>query len=510
MKRGVTIIAILAVVLGLSYLLYTTLGPARAPQQPDYQTVAVQRGDVSAYVSAVGSIEPQRSVSLRFRGMGSVTAVHVDPGQAVAEGDLLAELESAELDLAVRQAEASLVISQARLDQLTAGASAEEIVAAETALASAQASYERVLAGPGQADLAAARVALSSAQKALQKLLAGPSEDEVAGAKANLERARLALERAQSEYDRVAWVGGVGALPQSLALQQATVDYETAEANYRLATEGATAAQVEAGRAQVAQAEASLQRLLDSPSDAEIMAAETQVAQARYQLDRLRSGAREEERRIAEAQVAQAQIALEQAQLQRDNATLRAPFAGVVAEVNVKEGEQVQSALPAITLIDDSAFHINVAVDELDIATLREGQETHISFDSLPDQVFGGRVTRVAPTATSVMGVAGYQVRIDLEPTEAPLRVGMSATVDIITAYAADTLTLANRAIQFDRRTEQTYVDKLVGFNLVRTEIQVGIQGDQATEILSGLSEGDQVAVVARTGAEQLISTFGQ
>lgn len=508
MKRGITVAVLLAAVIGVSAAGYYFLGRARAPEQPDYQVAVVERGDVRSVVSASGVIEPERQVSLHFRTMGVVARVYVEPGDRVEGGDVLAELQTDELDLAVRQAEVNLAVSQARLEQLTAGASEEEIAAAEAALASALANYERVAAGPSEEELAAARANLASAQKNLEKLLRGPTEDEVAAAKANLERARIALERAQSEYDKVAWIGAVGALPQALALQQATIDYEAAQAAYRLATEGATEAQIEAARAQVAQAQASLQRLLESPTDAELAAAEAQVAQARAQLERLVSGPAEEEIRIAEAQVEQARLSLEQARLQRENAILKAPFAGVVAQVNLREGEQIQAALPAVVLVDDTAYHITVTADEMDITAVQVGQEAEIWLDALPERALAGHVTRVYPAATQVGGITGYQVRVDLDALDPTLRPGMNAAVDIITAHAEDVLVLPNRAIQFDRRTEKTYVDKIVGTNLVRTEIQLGIQGDQASQVLSGLQEGDQVAIRSVSSLQQLRAAF--
>jgi len=366
---------------------------------------------------------------------------------------------------------------------LQAGASEEEIAAGEAALASTLANYERVAAGPSAEDIAAARLGLSSAQMALAKMLEGPSDDEIAAAKANVEQARIAVEQAQSEYDKVSWLGMVGALPQSLALQQATIAYEAAQAAYRLATEGASDAQIEGARAQVAQAEAALQRLLDSPTDAELAAAEAQVAQARSQLERLIEGASEEERRIAEAQVEQARVGLEQARLQLENTLLHAPFGGVIAEVNLEEGEQPSAALPAIVLIDDGSFHITVTVDELDITDVREGQEAEILLDALPDRTLSGQVVRIS--------------------------AGMSAAVDIVTAHVQDVLVIPNRAIQFDRRAGKTYVEKIVGTDLVRTEIQLGVQGEQTSEVRSGVEEGDQLAIRSASGLQQLMSTFG-
>ncbi len=97
-------------------------------------------------------------------------------------------------------------------------------LAAEAAVASAEASVE------------SAQAALASAQAAYSDLQAGASEDQKRAAAATLERARIVRDQAQSAYDQIAGQPNVGMMPQSLQLQQATIDYETAAANYRVST----------------------------------------------------------------------------------------------------------------------------------------------------------------------------------------------------------------------------------------------------------------------------------
>jgi len=458
MKRFVSIVLILAVMIGGSWAGYQFFAQAKEPQTPNWESVVVTRGTIVSTVSATGNIEPAARVLLSFKGAGRVAEVLVQEGQVVKAGDILARLETAELQLALAQAETGLSISQAQLSRL------QNTKASES-------------------DVAAAQAALASAQAAYQELLKGPSEDELSAASGTVERSRLIRDQAQAAYDQVAHMPNVAMLPQSMQLQQATLDLSLAETNYRLAVRGPTEAQKSAARAQVAQAQASLDRLLKGPAA--------------------------EDLEIARAQVRQAEGALEQARLALAGAELAAPFDGVVSTLNAKAGELTSGALPALELADLSGFHITVNVDEIDVGAVAVGQEATISLDALSDLELSGHVASIAPTASLQTGVISYGLRIDIDPSDAPLRSGMSATARIIAAQATDVLILPNRLIRLDRSEGKAYVDRLEGGVPVRVEITLGMRNEQQSEILAGLNEGDEVVLVQVGSLDQLRQTFG-
>ena len=87
------------------------------------------------------------------------------------------------------------------------------------------------------------------------------------------------------------------------------------------------------------------------------------------------------------------------------------------------------------------------------------GQQASISLDALPETELAGEVTSIASKANLVTGVISYQMRIDIDPTDAPLRVGISATASIITAIAEDALVVQNRLIEIDRENDRAYVE---------------------------------------------------
>lgn len=248
-NKWIITILVLALILGGGGWLVLQRQSARSAgnDQPT-ETAVVQRGDLSITVEAAGSLVPPVEVALAFKSAGRLAEVPAVKGQTVEAGDVLARLETKDLELQVVQAEATLVQAEAKLAQTEAGPRPEDIAAAEASLRLAQANYS--------------------------KIAAGPSSEEVTMAGADLEKAAAAVERAQRDYDKVAWRSDIGALPQSLTLQQATQDYEKAKAAYGLKVKGPSADDLAVVRAQVDQAVAQLEKIKNSLTAEELASAQ--------------------------------------------------------------------------------------------------------------------------------------------------------------------------------------------------------------------------------------------
>ncbi len=441
MRRVVLIVLILAAVSAASWFGYQRFGGAKAAATPDYEVLPVTRGNITATVSATGAILPERQVNLSFQTAGTVARVHVQTGDRVKTGQLLAELDTRDLDLVLRQSQISLRTAQTQLAQVKASANASDLTAAQAALASAQAAY--------------------------QQLLRGADTDQFAAARASVEQARVSLEQAQQAYDKIKDMPNAGMFPQALQLQQATIAYETAQAQYRVTTRAATESQLAASQAQIAQAQSSLDRLVRGPS--------------KEQVD------------IAQAAVDQAQLALEQAQRRLDAARLTAPWDGVVTVVNLVEGGPSTSVQPPVQVADQSQYRLNVQVDEVDIANIAVDQPVAIELDALPNEKLAGYVAKVAPAATTdASGATSYQVTIRLNQNDGRVRSGMSATAEIVSSARKDVLLIPNRAVQFERETGKTFVEKQVGETTQRIEVRLGVRDEQQSEVRDGLTDGDQ------------------
>ena len=101
MKRALRIILILVVVVAISVVGYMQFASARPPQDPDYQVMPVGRDTIVSRIGATGTIAPAQQTNLTFKSSGRVTELFVEPGQIVEKGDVLALLESRELELAL-------------------------------------------------------------------------------------------------------------------------------------------------------------------------------------------------------------------------------------------------------------------------------------------------------------------------------------------------------------------------------------------------------------------------
>ena len=211
---------------------------------------------------------------------------------------------------------------------------------------------------------------------------------------------------------------------------------------------------------------------------------------------------------MAQAQVRQAQLSQLQAENSLSSTQLTASTNGVISQVNVRQGE-LTGALAAIVLTNLDSFHMTVLVDEIDVRQVAVGQTVRLSVDALPDRDLTGRVTEIAPVANNVSGVIAYEVTVTPDPSDAPLRAGMSATAIITTAQVENVILLPNRFIQLDRETDQAFVYKMVNNQPVLQEVELGLRNEQESQILAGLNDGDSVALVSRSAGEQLRQIFG-
>jgi len=461
MRRLIIALIILVVVVGGSWFAYQATAKEKEAPPPDYEVYTVTRGDIYATVSSTGIIEPSEEVKLVFRGNGKVKEILVDIGEPVKKDQVLARLEDDELQLQLKQAKTNQKLAEANLAKA-------KIPADETDIAAAR------------AQLVSARAQAAAARAAYQDLLRGPTAAQRKVAEAQLKRAEAALKHAQEAYNEIASMPNASMLPQAIQLQQATIDYETAKANLVVTLAPATASQKAQALAQVAAADAA-------------------VAQAEASLERLLNGARPTDLAVLETQVEQAGIGVESAELALRNTQLISPIDGVVGIINIRTNEFPNPSLPAMVVADPVGFHIKLNVDELDIGHIEVGQTALITVDALDDAQLTGVVTRIAPVAnTSPVGgsaIVTYEVIINLDPTDQPLRSGMTATVAIVTDKAEDVIVIPNRVMHLNESTRTPYVEKLVNDVPTRVDIVLGLRNEQYSEVVSGLEEGDQLAI---------------
>ena len=195
----------------------------------------------------------------------------------------------------------------------------------------------------------------------------------------------------------------------------------------------------------------------------------------------------------------QASATLRLQQIMLDESRLRAPFAGIVAQINGEPGEFVTPSPPgiptppAVDLIDDSCLYVRAPIDEIEAARLQVGQPVRITLDAFRGRVFEGRLNRIAPFVSELEKQA-RTVDVDVLFTPAPenanLLVGYSADIEVILAsrdavprIPTETLLEGNRVLRYDPDS-QTLVDQA---------ITSGLANWSWTEITAGLAPGQRI-----------------
>src|SRR3970282_155992 len=200
----------------------------------------------------------------------------------------------------------------------------------------------------------------------------------------------------------------------------------------------------------------------------------------------------------AGTQVAEVEARIDAAKADTSRTVLRAPFAGIVAEVNGELGEYLTPSppgiptLPATAVIDDSCLYVSAPIDEVDAARLKVGMSGRITLDAYRGRSFKGRVRRIAPYVLALEKQARtveIEVEFDRPGDSQQLLVGYSADIEVVieardnvTRFPTPALMPGNRALV------------LTGPGLLEERrLEIGLSNWEYTEVKAGLAAGERV-----------------
>jgi HlyD family secretion protein len=214
--------------------------------------------------------------------------------------------------------------------------------------------------------------------------------------------------------------------------------------------------------------------------------------------------------RAADADVRQSDSQIAAVRAELSTTYLRAPFAGIVAEVTGEIGEFTTPSPPgiptppAVDLIDDTCLYVTAPMDEIDAPKIIVGQPGRISIDAFPGQQFSGHVRRIAPYVLDREKQArtvDVEVEFDDPSQFQTLLVGYSADVEIVLATRENVPRVPTSAL-IDG--DKLYVLNTEGGTLDVRQVQTGLSNWAHTEILSGLSVSERIVLsTEREGLEQ-------
>jgi RND family efflux transporter MFP subunit len=439
------------------------------PEGETQRVATAEQRPIEVVVSGTGRIEPEAQAFLSFAAGGNMGEVHVSVGETVNQETVLMELDLGSVDPSLISAEADLIQARQQLDELFDDNNQQvRLAEAERALAQAKDALE---------DAEYLRRVRQEGNRA--------SESTIDTARAQVVIAQDVLNAAKARYDR-----------QS-GRPEDSVSRALALTRYASAIEERDAAQ------------RSLNWYLGRPTeiqqaelDADVAVAEANLAKAQETVDTLKQGPDPD-------QVAAAQARLRSAEARFRQSRIEAPFEGTVLAVNYAVGDSVTPGQTAVVLADLSQLHVETSVDELDIASVEEGQSVSISLDALPEVELEGEVAEIdlAPGGTGAS--TEYPVRVALTSIDPRARVGMTVAIDITIAGKADALIIPNWALRFDADAGDVYVTIQGPSGLERRLVELGLRNELFSEVVGGLDPGDVVTISVTPQAPSFSGPFG-
>lgn len=216
------------------------------------------------------------------------------------------------------------------------------------------------------------------------------------------------------------------------------------------------------------------------------------------------------EKQVKEADVAinaaKAQVASALAAYQATHdLVVTAPTSGTVTNLSLSPGDSVtadaqgMSALtasptsPVLTLANLNDYTIKIALNEVDIPKVRTGQTAKITLDAFSGKDFSGTVTHVDTVGTNTQGVVTYAVVITITNPDSAIRPGMTADIDLEVDKEIDVLSVSNSAVKPYQGGRAVRILDPATNEMKYIPVKIGLRGESRTQILSGISEGQEV-----------------
>ncbi len=500
----------------IAVLIVIALGAAfmfvRGGKKPVYEKVRVTRGDIAAEVSVTGRVKSAESVNLAFEKGGKVKNVSVKVGDRVSPGQALVHLDTSELAASLLQAEASVDMQMAKLNELKNGTRPEELQVKETELK--KASQDLVNYYGGVLDLSndAYAKADDAVRTKTDQLFLNDDTDTpqltflVSDSQAQIDAIVLRrlvtkeLNAWRAELKAALGSSSSSTLEGILVKSEAhlfvirdfltrVLDVVDKATGMESTTSESYKASIGTGRTNVSTSISNL-----SAQDQAITAQKVVVERIMDELALKRAGSTDEAIAAQEAQVKQVEANAASIRAQLAKSVLYAPIKGIVTKQDAKLGEIAAPSVPLVSIIADQNLEIEVNVPEVDVGKIAIGNVVRVKLDAFPGEEFTAAISYIDPAETIIDGVVNFKVTIHFTEPNARARSGLTANLKIESLKREGVLILPEFAVV--ENDAGTFVRTLSADGRTTTDIPVklGVRSDEGVaEIVEGVSEGTEV-----------------
>ena len=497
-KNGKKLVAVL-VVLGLLIALFAPKGKKKAVSvETQYTTVSPENRDITNVYSASGTLSAANAYTVKPLVKGEVLTADFEVGDTVEKGDVLYTIDSSDVISGVEKAALNLNQAQRSYDD------AVDAQYIRTDIGGTVASFKvRV----GDVVTAGQEVAAIRDDTTLLLSLEFPAADA-----ANFTVGQGAEVLLDSTFEAIGGtvqsVSGADTLSSGNLLVR-TVTIAVKNTGNLTAAQAATA--TINGVSALSSARFSYQREQTVTAQqngivSALCVQEGAQVSADTALIQLSGDNLTKQVQNASDSLRSAELSVEDTQKQVDDYTITAPISGTIISKDVKVGDTVGTSASSVetmcVIYDMSYLEMTLNVDELEILSIKEGQEATITADAIPNQTFRGVVTSVSKSGTTTGGTTTYPVTIRIDEM-GDLLPGMNATAEIVTESAEDTLSVPNEAIvrgsyvlvTKDSPSAANADDSMTApEGYVYVKVTTGVSDDDYIAVTSGLQAGDTVA----------------
>ncbi len=511
-----------------------------------YSYGTASRGAIVQSVSGTGQISAARQSDLKSKVSGEVLEVKVSAGEAVKAGDTIARIDDSDARAAVADARAALENVQLSLeklnepvDELSLLQARNSLVQAEESLASDKEDLDKKYE-QGFNSVAAAFVSLPSILAGLQDLVTGASSfvtqfsptyvdyyaesikaydaqapELMVGAANSYQKAKMKYDQNFQAYKSASQFSNqeqiealikqtyetarvvAEALKQSNTLVQR---YQDVLYDQNLTPQNFSSTHLNSLSGYITKNNSLLNDLLSASENIvsaknAIVSDERAIDEKTKSLANLNEGPEEIDLKSQQLAVEQKKRALASAVEALGDYTIRAPFDGVIASVDIEKGDEIAANAAAATVITDNQI-ATITLNEIDIAKVKVGQKATLSFSAVEGLTAAGKVAQVDAIGSVSQGVVSYGVTIALDSENESVKSGMSITATIITEMKQDVLMVPSAAVRTDDQGSYVLAPAAGGVDSVEQRpVVAGLSDDTNVEIVEGLNEGDQVVV---------------
>ena len=466
-------------------------------------TAQVERRDITVSLSGSGTLQAADSYTITSLVEGEILAADFEEGDVVEKDAVLYEVDSSDLNSTIEQAELSLAQSQRNYNRTLRGQDDLNIKAAEGG------SLVSLEVEAGDEVSAGQLLATLRNDSVMSLTLPFAADDALL-----IKEGQKAVVTVDGTFEQVAGtVSKVTAvddiLTGNMLVRQVTIDVENPGG-----ISAGQAATAVIGKAACAQGgtfaykgEAQLMAPV-SGKVASIAVQEGAFLQKDQVVMTLSSEDMADSLEDAASSIKNAEISLNNQRDRLEDFTIKSPISGTIIEKYFKAGDKMETGKTLCTIFDLSYLTMTLNIDELDISQIEVGQKVEVTAEAVPGKVYEGVVTKVNIKGTTQNGVTSYPVTVRIDETDG-LLPGMNVDAVIVVQHKENVLSVPVSAVGRGNQVRLKTGAEGAEDEFTPTPVETGVSDEDYIEIVSGLSEGDEVAYTPNRGIGGDLLYFG-